>query len=125
MNKFFSLLGLVAVFAVSSQVQAGATEIESAAQYNQAIQGPATVVMVYSSICPHCIKMLPVFRSVADSNSGVKFVLVEANKSALAGPLSTLNVRGVPAFKLFKKGQLVASSGGEQSASQLAAFAKK
>lgn len=125
MHKLYSLVALLVLGVSHTQLQAKFIEATQAQQYNAAIQSPKAVVMIASKDCPHCVSTKPKFINVAERNGSVNFVLLDTANPATKGIVSNLSVHSVPAFRLFKNGQLVASADGGMSEGSISAFAKK
>lgn len=71
-----------------------------------------TLVMFYSSDCPHCLAMEPYFSSYAKEFEGkVKFVRVNIVENLIIA--AKYGVLGTPTFKLFCKGRPVQDYVGE------------
>lgn len=81
-------------------------------------KGRLVVVEFYTSTCPNCAAMVPVYEEVAGAmENDAVFYKVNANENQ--GLAMRFGIMGVPAFKFFCKGQEVAGIVGSTNVTAL------
>ena len=80
----------------------------TSADFQIEVLGSALPVLVdvYGTYCPPCEQMMPVVEELADEVAGQASV-VKLNADENSGLASSLRVRGVPTFIVFKNGEEV------------------
>ncbi len=117
MKRIVIAIVAMTVFNIGMQVNANVVDVNGIQEFNSLVQqNPVVVVMAGSHACPHCRKMLPIFNTLSQEMGNAKFVFVDAMNPSFT---DRLGVRNMPTFKVFRNGQIVGGTAGEQSMDQL------
>ncbi len=75
--------------------------------FNELIEGDTPVLVdFYADWCGPCKAMTPVIKSIAEKNQGkLRVIKIDTDKNPEVS--AHYGIRGIPAFKLFKKGKVI------------------
>lgn len=83
-------------------------EIKSIEEYRQKIaKNPLVIVKFYSTDCPACNAMSPVFQAASRNHEDVAFLNIAVDKDEFTPLADELNIQSIPTLIFFKDGEIV------------------